>query len=105
MSNLGLIKKKRKKKMKWHQPKDENAQIAQEALLEVIDNQIRDNDPPETRKTLERLITEGFSEIESKKLIACVVSVEMFNILKNEVPYKHEKFIKGLNSLPKLPWD
>ena len=31
-------------------------------LLEVVDNQIRDNNPPETRETLERLISAGHTE-------------------------------------------
>ena len=28
-------------------------------IIEVVDNQLRANDPPETRSTLERLIEEG----------------------------------------------
>jgi hypothetical protein len=31
------------------------------AILEVVDNQLKANDPPETRKTLKRLPTEGYS--------------------------------------------
>ena len=31
------------------------------AILEVVDNQIRDNDPPETKKTFNRLMKEGNS--------------------------------------------
>ena len=91
--------------MKWHEPKDEGGKIAQKALLEVVDNQIRDNDPPETRKTLERLMKEGFSEIEAKKLIACVISSELFGMLKNKKRHDPKKYIAKLESLPKLPWD
>jgi len=31
------------------------------AFLEVVDNHLRDNNPPETKETLERLMAEGYS--------------------------------------------
>ena len=36
------------------------------AFMEVVDNQIRDNDPPETRETLNRLISEGMSKEDAR---------------------------------------
>jgi len=33
-----------------------------EAFLEVVENQLRDNDPPETKETLTRLIAAGHSD-------------------------------------------
>ena len=44
------------------------------AILDVVDNQLQANDPPETRQTFDRLISEGYSEDEAKKLIGCVVT-------------------------------
>ena len=38
-------------------------------LLEVVDNQLNDNDPPETRETLNRLIADGYSEEKAKERI------------------------------------
>ena len=72
------------------------------AILEVVDNQLKANDPPETRKTLKRLTVEGYSEDEAKKLIACVVTSEMFDILKKQKQFNLERFVKALNVLPKL---
>ena len=46
------------------------------AILEVVENQLQANDPPETRQAYDRLISEGYSEVEVKKLIGCVVSSE-----------------------------
>lgn len=43
------------------------------AILEIVDNQLRANDPPETRQTFDLLISEGYSEKEANKLIGCVV--------------------------------
>jgi len=75
------------------------------AILEVVDNQLKANDPPETRKTLERLAADGYSVGEAKKLIACVVTSEMFDVLKKKEPFNLKRFVKALNALPKLPED
>ena len=74
-------------------------------VLEVVMNQIHNNDPPETRHTFKRLIEEGNSEEEAKRLIGCVVSAEIFDILKKNEPFNPERYIKALNSLPKMPWE
>ncbi len=82
----------------------ENQQL-RKAILEVINNQIRDNDPPETKQTFVRLQEEGFSEEETLKLIGYVVASEVFTVLKENRPYDHKKYISALNALPKLPWE
>lgn len=73
------------------------------AILDVVDNQLQANDPPETRQTFDRLISEGYSEDEAKKLIGCVVTSEIFDVLKKQEPFNPERFAKALNELPKLP--
>lgn len=75
------------------------------AILEVVENQLQANDPPETRQTYDRLISEGYSEVEAKKLIGCVVSSEIFDVLKKQEPFNPDRFATALNELPKLPWD
>ncbi len=75
------------------------------AILEVIDNQLQANDPPETRQTFDRLISEKYSEEEAKELIGCVVTSEVFDVLKKKEPFNPERFAKALNELPKLPQD
>jgi hypothetical protein len=75
------------------------------AILEVVDNQLQANDPPETRQTFDRLISKGYSEEEAKKLIGCVVTSEIFDVLKKQEPFNSERFVKALNELPKLPQD
>ena len=75
------------------------------AIMKVVDNQIRNNDPPQTRQTLQRLVADGHSEEEAKRLIACVVSVEIFDVLKQQQPFDLDRFVKALDKLPTLPWD
>jgi len=72
-------------------------------FLDVVDNQLRANDPPQTKQTLDRLIKDGYSEDEARRLISAVVAVEIFDIWKSEQPFDKARFISGLNNLPKLP--
>jgi len=74
-------------------------------ILEVVDNQLRANDPPETRIALNRLIAEGYSEKDAKELIGCVVTSEIFDVMKNREEFDLERYVAALNKLPKLPWD
>ena len=76
-----------------------------EIFMGIIDNQVRDNNPPETKQTLDRLISEGFSEIESKEMIGCVVISEIFDVLKSMKEYDEPRYIKALNKLPEQPWE
>ncbi len=41
-----------------------NKEQMREMFLDIIDNQIADNDPPETKQTLDRLISEDVPENE-----------------------------------------
>jgi hypothetical protein len=75
------------------------------AIMEVVENQLRDNDPPQTRQTFSRLIEAGHSEKEAKRLIGCVVSAEIFDVLKKNEPFNLDRFVKGLNNLPAMPWN
>lgn len=74
-------------------------------ILKVVGNQLRANDPPETRSTLERLVAEGYSEKDAKELIACAVTSEIFNVMKNKEEFNLQRYIDALNKLPQLPWD
>jgi hypothetical protein len=75
------------------------------AILEVVDNQLRDGTPPETRDTLDRLMKEGFSRERALELIACAVSTEIFDVLKSGRPYQADRYVAALRALPRMPWD
>ena len=74
-------------------------------MIQVVENQIRASDPPETKQTYERLLAEGQSPKEAKRLIACVVSTELRDILHNREVFDHKRFVAALERLPKMPWD
>ena len=75
------------------------------AIMEVVENQIRDNSPPETLQTYQRLIREGHSEEDAKRLIGCVVSSEIFEVLKRKESFNEKRFVEALNKLPVMPWE
>jgi hypothetical protein len=86
-------------------PKSETNPHLQAAIMEVVDNQLRSNDPPQTQQTFKCLVEAGHAENEAKRLIACVVSAEIFDVLKKQEPFNLERFVKGLDKLPAMPWD
>ena len=84
---------------------DEYNPYLREAILEVVENQIRDNQPPETRQTLLRLMREGYSVDEAMSMIGTVLILEIYDFLKEHKPFNHERFARALERLPELPLD
>lgn len=70
-----------------------------------MDNQIRGNDPPETRETLERLLRDGYSRQDARLLIGQAVAVEIYAISKEKKPFNRERFLRNLRRLPAEPSD
>lgn len=83
---------------------EEGSEIAQAAIFEIIENQIRDNSPREVRQTLERLISEGQTKEEAMKLIGCVVAVEIMEIMKYKKRFDESRYVGNLSKLPEMPW-
>ncbi|MFI5240801.1 MAG: hypothetical protein ACHQUB_03800, partial [Candidatus Saccharimonadia bacterium] len=69
----------------------------------AVENQLANNNPPETQQTYRRLISEGHSEQDAKLLIASVVAVEIFEVVNRREPYNHVRFVQALNRLPEIP--
>ena len=84
---------------------DKTNSVLKQTILEAVDNQLQNLDPPETKQTYDRLVASGISDQEARRLIGCVVSSEIFDVLKQQLPFDHARFVKALNRLPKLPWE
>lgn len=82
---------------------DRSAEGLGKQMLEVVETQLRENDPPETRSTLDRLVKAGHSKLDAKKMIACVIVAQMFEIAQNSKPYDHDWYLAALDALPTLP--
>lgn len=68
-------------------------------LLEVVDNQLNDNDPPETRETLNRLIADGYSEEKAKERIASVLVMHIYDVMHDSKQFDSEKYKRDLSEL------
>ena len=82
-----------------------NRLLAREALFEIIENQIRDLSPQETKQTYDRLCSEGHSSNETMKMIACVLMSELSDMVQEQRDFDEQRYVTALKALPKLPWD
>ena len=78
---------------------DEPNPLLGEEMKKVVRNQIRENDPPETKQTYDRLIKVGFPKDEVMRQLAVVVAAEIYDVMKNKEPFNQERYIKRLNDL------
>src|SRR3954468_7926112 len=85
-------------------PTRPNGPALRAAFLEVLDNQIRDNDPPETKATVERLSGLGIEPEEVRRLVACVIAAEIHRVMKTNTPFDRDLFVARLGMLPDMPW-
>ena len=76
-----------------------------EQILEIAQNQIQSNEPPETNETLDRLKKSGYSEDEAKQLIGQCLAVELHHVFTNKKPFNHSRYISNLKNLPEQPFD
>lgn len=82
-----------------------SSKIVRKTILEVVDNQLRDLNPPETKETFDRLIKEGYSKEEARRLIGSAVASEIFEVLKQQKPYDHQRFVDALGRLPESAYE
>jgi len=73
-------------------------------IHQTIENQLAAKDPPVVHETLERLMRSGLSRHEAIHAIGSVLSVEIWEILKDERPFDEEKYERGLRRLSAREW-
>lgn len=73
-------------------------------ILEVLENQLRDNNPPETNATLKRLVSEGADRDEAMRLIGCVLANEIYDMSKEKSEFSLSRYVRRLEGLPAMPW-
>jgi hypothetical protein len=84
------------------EPVETNPQLAA-ALFEIVDTQLREGNPPETRQTFERLVAAGHAPEGARQLIAHVVLREIFSVMASGQRYDQARFVAALHRLPALP--
>lgn len=69
------------------------------AIIDIVENQLKANDPKCTRETLNGLIELEYSEKKAKEMIASVVVEEIYDVMKNQASFDEEKYSKKLSKL------
>ena len=112
MSGRKRVKAGESKRKKNHEPSggvrgvdqvyDEGATFnphLKAAILEVVENQIRNGDPPETQQTLERLLVAGYSRKQAIEMIGSALVEEIWAILHDHKPFDRARFTALLEQL------
>lgn len=68
-------------------------------ILEVVDNQLKANDPPCTKDIYEKLLEAGYSKSEAKDKIGAVVLAEIYDILQKGQAFDEEKYQNSLEEM------
>ena len=75
------------------------------SILEVVDNQLKANDPPCTKDTYEKLVAAGYSKSEAKEKIGAIVLTEIYDILKKGQAFDEERYKSSLEDMLKQSID
>ena len=76
-----------------------------EKAIDVLEAQLKDNNPPEAKATLERMVDMGFEDHEAKALMVKCLIIELLDALNNNNFFNEKRYIKNLNKLPENPED
>lgn len=82
---------------------DRSTDLAREAILEVLEYQIKDKKPAIANKTYRRLISAGYRREDALSLIANVLTIEIISLMKNNNRFNELRYAKNLQLLPNLP--
>lgn len=56
---------------------DEENPVLKQTIMDIVRNQLRDNEPPEARQTLNRLLMQGISQEDSEIYIGQAICIEI----------------------------
>ncbi len=76
-----------------------------EAILAVVDQQMRDTTPPEVRCTYEQLVALGYGPGDARRLMGNVVAQEIFAVMQQGQIYNEQRYIAALQSVPCWTWN
>lgn len=81
---------------------ESNEFMAEAELIEIVNNQLEDGNPLKVKETLMRLRMSGYPNEEAIAMMACAVSIEVFDVMKNGGVFNLKRYSEHLDSLPDL---
>jgi len=73
--------------------------ILNDIIYGIVENQIRDNNPKETKETINRLMNLGYNKHDAIQKIGSVVTEEIYDILKKGEDFNENRFVRKLLDL------
>lgn len=73
------------------------------AVMEMVNRQIAEEDPPETRETVERLLAEGYSPEYVRRMIGLVLARGLMHSMLSGKPFDVRGYVETLRRLPEIP--
>jgi hypothetical protein len=73
--------------------------VLHEQIHDIVEKQIEENNPKETRKTLDRLINSGYDRHDAIHMIGTVVVEEIYQTMKFNETFNGDRFVKNLQKL------
>ncbi|HEX4966139.1 MAG TPA: hypothetical protein VF173_35350 [Thermoanaerobaculia bacterium] len=80
-----------------------NDPVLHAAVMRMVDQKIADNDPPETRETVERLLAAGYSPEYVRRMIGLLIVSELTQGMFDQTPFNQKRFVENLHRLPEIP--
>ena len=74
-------------------------------LVETVENQLADGNPLVVKETLMRLMMTGTARDEAVQMMACALSIEVFDVMKNDGKFDLKRYRENLVALPDMPWE
>lgn len=86
-------------------PADEDEALAEEVLIEAIENQLAADDPPAAQAVMNRLTLVGYPREEILQLMARVLAAEIHALMHEQRGFDRDGYEAALRRLPDLPDD
>ncbi|MET2850896.1 hypothetical protein ABXV24_03360 [Vibrio owensii] len=81
---------------------EENQFMQESELIEIVENQLEDGNPLKVKETLMRLMMTGTLREDAVAMMACAMSIEIFDVMKNEGEFNLKRYSEHLDQLPDL---
>ncbi len=87
--------------MKANAQNQQNGQspYLKQVVIQVVDKQIAENNPPATKATYERLKKRGYTPKQAKEKIAAVLLGELYDMLSDNTPFDEGRYAAALSAL------
>jgi hypothetical protein len=84
---------------------EDDETLAEEVLIEAIENQLAAGDPPAAQAVLNRLTLVGYPREESLQMMALVLAAEIHALTREQRAFDRDAYEAALRRLPELPDD